>query len=177
MPPPADADPPAARVAWLARPARVLAGVEDAALVVLLALLVALAFGQIALRQLQVSLAWGDPLTRLLVLWVGVLGAVAASRADEHITIDAVSRVLPPRLRLGVGAGTALFASGVCGMLAFQAARFVLFERESGAAGVGLVPEWVAALILPLGFALIAARYAVRAAERLSRLSAPERRP
>lgn len=175
MPPPADADPPAARCAWLARPARALAAVEDAALVALLALLVVLAFGQIALRQLHVSLAWGEPLTRLLVLWVGVLGAVAASRASEHITIDAVARFLPPRLQLGVGAATALFASGVCGVLAFQAVRFVLFEREGGAAGFGLVPEWAAALILPLGFALIAARYALLAAARLSRLAARER--
>lgn len=175
MPPPADAEPPAARVAWLARPARVLAGVEDAALVVLLALLVLLAFGQIALRQLHVSLAWGDPLTRLLVLWVGVLGAVAASRANEHITIDAVSRFLPPRLQLGVGAASSLFASGVCGALAYQSVRFVLFERESGAGGFGFVPEWVAALVLPLGFALIAARYALLAAERVARLATGER--
>lgn len=172
MPPPADADPPPARFAWLARPARALATVEDAALVVLLAGLVVLAFGQIVLRQLHVSLAWGDPLTRLLVLWVGVLGALAASRAGEHITIDAVSRFLPRPLQLGVGAATALFASGVCGVLAYQAVRFVLFERAGGAGGFGLVPEWLAALILPLGFALIAARCALRAAEQLSRLAA-----
>jgi TRAP-type C4-dicarboxylate transport system permease small subunit len=175
MPPPADADQPRARFDWLARPARALAAVEDAALVVMLALLVALAFGQIALRQLNVSLPWGDPLTRLLVLWVGVLGAVAASRASEHITIDAVSRFLPPWLQLAVGAATALFASAICALVAYQSVRFVLFERESGAGGFGFVPEWVAALVLPLGFALIAARYALLAAERVARLATGER--
>jgi hypothetical protein len=52
MPPPADADQPAARFAGSRGPPA-LAAVEDAALVVLLALLVVLAFGQIALRQLR----------------------------------------------------------------------------------------------------------------------------
>jgi TRAP-type C4-dicarboxylate transport system permease small subunit len=161
-------------VAWHERIARALAWVEDAALVILLGLLVALAFGQIALRQLQVSIAWGDPMTRLLVLWVGVAGAVAASRANEHINIDALSHFLSQRVQHGVVAITSLFASGVCALLAFQSVRFVLFEREGGAHAIDAVPDWVLALVLPIGFALIALRYALFAAGRLRRLTTAE---
>ncbi len=175
MPPRPDAERPLAPGSWLARAGSALALVENAALVVLLALLVTVAFGQIVLRQLDVSIAWGDPAVRLLVLWVGVLGAVAATRAGEHITIDAVSRFLPARLRLAVGAATALFAGGVCAVFALHAFRFVLIEREIGTGGFELLPGWVAALVLPLGFALIAARFAVLAVGQIARLLRRER--
>lgn len=175
MPPRPDAERPLAPGSWLARAGSALALVENAALVVLLALLVTVAFGQIVLRQLDVSIAWGDPAVRLLVLWVGVLGAVAATRAGEHITIDAVSRFLPARLRLAVGAATALFAAGVCAVFALHAFRFVLIEREIGTGGFELLPGWVAALVLPLGFALIAARFAVLAVGQIARLLRRER--
>jgi TRAP-type C4-dicarboxylate transport system permease small subunit len=174
MHPAPDAEGPVTPVAWYKRLTRALAKVEDAALVILLALLVALAFGQIALRQLQVNIAWGDPVTRLLVLWVGVAGAVAASRANEHVNIDVISHFLPPRIRHGVLAITSLFASGVCAFFAFQSARFVQFEREGGASALDGVPDWVLALALPLGFMLIALRYALFAVGRLRSVAAPE---
>jgi TRAP-type C4-dicarboxylate transport system permease small subunit len=140
---------------------RILAASENAFLVFLLGLLVVLAFGQIVLRFLNVSVAWSEPLTRALVLWVGVLGAVAASRANEHINIDALSRLLPERPRFVLAALMGLFTSAVCALLAFHAARFVRFEYEGATAKLGVVPGWVLALVLPIGFALIAVRYAL----------------
>jgi TRAP-type C4-dicarboxylate transport system permease small subunit len=140
---------------------RALAFAENAVLVTLLALLVILAGGQILLRQLDVAVTWADPLARLLVLWIGVFGAVAASRDNQHIAIDALSRFLPPRLQLVAGALVGLFASGVCAVLTYEAARFVQFEHMGRSAALGDMPAWVLALVLPLGFALIAVRYAI----------------
>lgn len=152
---------------------RVLALAENAVLVTLLAALVILAGGQILLRQLDVALTWADPLTRLLVLWIGVFGAVAASRENQHIAIDALSRFLPPRLQLAAGAIVGLFASGVCAVLAYEAARFVRFEYEGSTAALGGVPAWILALVLPLGFTLITVRYAVFCGTRVRALAAP----
>lgn len=146
---------------------RILAAGENAFLVLLLGLLVIFAFGQIVLRFLNVSIAWSEPLTRVLVLWVGVLGAVAASRANEHINVDALSRFLPERPRLALAALVGLFTTAVCAVLAYQAARFVQFEYEGGTAKVGVVPGWVLALVLPIGFALIALRYALFARQQV----------
>jgi len=145
---------------------------ENAALVTLLGALVVLAGGQILLRQLDVALTWVDPLTRLLVLWVGIFGAVAASRENQHIAIDALSRFLPPRLQLAAGAVVGLFASGVCAVLAYEAARFVQFEHEGHTAALGGVPAWILALVLPLGFGLIAIRYAILFGSRVRALAA-----
>lgn len=151
---------------------RALAFAENAVLVTLLGLLVVLAGGQILLRQLDIALTWIDPLTRLLVLWVGIFGAVAASRDNQHIAIDALSRFLPPRFQLASGAAVTLFASGVCVVLAYEAARFVLFEHGGNTAALGGVPAWILALVLPLGFGLIAVRYAILCGSRVRALAA-----
>ena len=151
---------------------RALALAENAVLVTLLGALVMLAGGQILLRQLDVALIWVDPLTRLLVLWVGVFGAVAASRDNQHIAIDALSRFLPARGQHAAGAVAGLFASGVCAVLAYEAARFVLFEHGGNTAALGGVPAWILALVLPLGFGLIAIRYAILCGSRVRALAA-----
>jgi len=151
---------------------RALALAENAVLVTLLGVLVVLAGGQILLRQLDIALIWIDPLTRLLVLWVAVFGAVAASRDDQHIAIDALSRFLPARGKLAAGAMAGLFASGVCAVLAYEAARFVLFEFGGSTAALGGVPAWILVLVLPVGFGLIAIRYAILFGSRVRALAA-----
>jgi len=150
----------------------VLALAENAILVALLALLVVLAAGQILLRQLDIAITWGEPLARLLVLWIGIFGAVAASRGNEHIAIDALTRYLPARLQTVAGVLVGLFTTGVCATLAYQAARFVRFEFGGHTAALGGVPAWVLALVLPLGFTLIAVRYAIFTASRVRSLTA-----
>ena len=39
------------------------------------------------------------PFLRLLVLWVALFGAMAASRQDKQIAVDAVSNFLSPRAK------------------------------------------------------------------------------
>jgi len=170
--PPEDGSAVSRAASPLQRLAHALALAENAVLVALLALLVAVAAGQILLRQLDVAMTWSDPFARLLVLWIGVFGAVAASRENQHIAIDAFSRFLPARLQLAASAVVGLFASGVCAVLAYQAARFVQFEYEGHTAALGGVPAWVLALVLPLGFALIAVRYGIFCGARVRALAA-----
>ena len=170
--PPGDASDAGRLGAPLRAAMRALALAENAVLVALLALLVVVTGGLIVLRQLDIAVTWADPLARLLVLWIGVFGAVAASRDNQHIAIDALSRFLPPRLQLVAGALIGLFASGVCAVLAYEAARFVQFEHEGHTAALGGTPAWVLALVLPLGFALIALRYAIFCGTRVRALVA-----
>lgn len=137
---------------------------EDGVLVTLLAVMVLLAAAQIVLRNLfDVGLLWVDPALRLLVLWVGMLGAVAATRDDRQITVDAVSRFLPTRARTAVRAVTDLFATGVSGVLTWHAARLVFDERAAATTTFAGLPVWVAQLVLPVAFGVITARYMVLA--------------
>jgi TRAP-type C4-dicarboxylate transport system permease small subunit len=147
----------------LARLIRIVTWTENALLIAMLALMVALAAAQILLRNfLDMSIHDADQMLRLLVLWVALLGAVAASREGKHIHVDAIARWLPGRIRSGVAALTDLFTLSMCLLLAWQSLRFMQSARESGEMALGSLPVWVAELILPLGFALIALRYGLR---------------
>ncbi len=147
----------------LARLIQFVTWLENTLLIGLLVLMVTLAGTQIVSRNLlDLSLVGADQLLRLLVLWVALLGAVAASREGKHIRVDALARWLPPRGQAGADAVADLFTAGVCLVLAWQAGRFVAAEQLSGELVFGSVPAWVAQLILPVAFTLIALRYLLR---------------
>lgn len=133
---------------------------EDAVLAALLGAMILLAPLQIFLRVFfDQGLTWADPLIRVLVLWVGLFGAVSASRGDRHITIDVISRMLPARLRATVGFVVHAFTTTVCAVLAWHSWRFVQDEREFGSIAFLGIPTWILELVLPFAFAMIAIRY------------------
>ena len=135
---------------------------EDALLALLLGSMILLASLQILLRWVfDAGIPWTDPLLRVLVLWVAMLGALAASRDGRQISIDVLSRVLPPRPRAAAGAATSLFTALVCGLVAFHAGRFVASEHEYGVVAFSGVPAWPLESIIPFAFAAIALRYAM----------------
>jgi len=148
------------RLEWIERWARAL---ENGLLVVLLSLLLLLASAQILLRNvLSSSLPWGDEAVRLLVLWLALLGAIAASRDGRQIRIDVLSRVIPKRLVWIPDSIATGFTAAVCGVFAWHAWRFVQDSRAFGDQMLGDWPAWMLQLILPIGFGVMAYRYAVR---------------
>jgi TRAP-type C4-dicarboxylate transport system permease small subunit len=157
----------------LARALAVLHRVEDGALALLLGAMILLAPAQIAMRTLfDASIAWGDPMLRMLVLWVGLLGALAASRGDRQIRVDVLSRLASPRLAAAAAVMTAAFTAGVAGLVAWHAARLVLSEYAFGGTAFAGVPVWLCLSVVPFAFALIALRHGlgcVRAAADLRR--------
>ena len=138
---------------------------ENALLVATLSGMLLLAVSQILLRNVfDTGFVWSDELLRLMVLWLAMIGAVVASRENRHIKIDVLSRFLPVRVRLTSQAITAFFASGVCAVVAWHALRFVGESREYGDVVLVTIPAWYFQAVIPLGFALVAYRYALRAA-------------
>src|SRR5699024_1211925 len=74
---------------WGATVLGVFHNVEDAMIVFVLLGMVALAVVQIVARNwLDSSFVWIDPLLQNAVLWIAMLGAMIASRNDEHIRIN-----------------------------------------------------------------------------------------
>jgi TRAP-type C4-dicarboxylate transport system permease small subunit len=125
----------------------------------LLLTLVALGATQIFLRNaFNSGLLWADPLMRHIVLWLGACGAALASARLRHISVDALTRVLPrqlePARRAIVYGATAIVAY----LLAVATVRLVIDERLFGEIAFLSVPTWVAQLILPAAFALITYR-------------------
>ena len=74
--------------------------IEEVLMALMLGSMILLAAGQILLRNLfEMGLFWADPTQRLMVLWLALLGAIAATHDDRHIRIDLFSRFLSPRGR------------------------------------------------------------------------------
>jgi len=137
-------------------------GVEDAVLVLILTGMIGLASAQIVLRNFfDVGFIWGDEMLRMLVLWLAVGGAVAARRSDKHIHIDLLNRYLPWRAATAVKVVVHGFTAAVAGLVAWHGLAFVRTSHEFGDVLLGNVPAWIPQAVLPLGFALIAWRYAL----------------
>jgi len=141
---------------WLSR----LSLLEDTLLVMLLAGMILIAAAQILLRNFfDMGLAWGDQALRVMVLWLGLTGAIAASRDNKHINIAILSRFLPESAQFVSRVVVAFFAVMVCAVIAVHAGRFVYLEYQMGTTTFANLPAWIIELILPVGFSLIALRY------------------
>jgi TRAP-type C4-dicarboxylate transport system permease small subunit len=152
---------------WFARVGKAGRVVEDALIVLLLGGLILFSSAQILLRNVfSIGFTWGDGLTRLAVLWLALLGALAASRDGRHITMGAVTQWLPDRYKVGAGVVSDLFAAIFCAAFAYFAFAFVRDSRSFGDTLLG-VPAWWLQAIMPLAFALIAYRYFQQALRRL----------
>jgi TRAP-type C4-dicarboxylate transport system permease small subunit len=143
---------------WLERLHRL----EDLLLAAMLLALIVLSALQIVLRiGFDSGLVWAEAISRMGVLWVALLGALGATRQRQHIMIDAVPRLLPPRGRQVLWTFTQLAAAGVAGLLAWYGIGLVALERESPVPFVAGIPSWVPMLALPLGFGLMSLRFII----------------
>ena len=134
--------------------------VENAALIVLLLSLIGFACAQIVLRNaFSIGVPWIDELVRLILLWLAMVGAVAATRDHKQIAIDLLSRFLADHWLRWVDLVTSLFAALVTGMLCFYSARFVQQSREFEDILLGDWPAWIFQIILPIAFGLMCYRY------------------
>ena len=141
-----------------------MAVIEDGLLVILLVILIVISGGQILFRNLfGAGLMDIDSFSRLLVLWLGMLGAVVASRNKKQINVDILSARLPKRARTVVSVLLNLFTSAVSLVVASYSYSFVLIEYDSGITLFAFVPSWAPVTILPLAFMLIAFHYLLHA--------------
>ena len=135
---------------------------EDGLLVVILSSMIIFAVYQIISRNLfSEGVVWIDPLLRTLVLWVGLSGAVVATRTDNHIRIDVFAKYFPPHILKYIQRFVYMFTLSICLLIAWHAARFVYSEYEYGTIAFSGIPAWITALIIPVSFSLIAFRYAL----------------
>lgn len=138
---------------------------ENAALVVLLSSIMLLAVGQIVMREIfETGLVWADEAVKLMVLWLAMVGSIAAARDNRHIRIDALSQLLPDTAVKVVRIVVDLFAAIVCAVIAWQAYRYLQLEIEFEDTVLLDVPAWLAHLIVPLSFALVTYQFLVQTA-------------
>jgi len=143
--------------------------IENILLVGVLMTMLLLAVADIALRSITGgSVVWIQPALQVLVLWLGLLGALYASRSQEHIAIDVISRFVGPlgkRICGFVGTG---FAAAVCGLVAWYGVDFIQTSIEYEDIAFADIPAWPLQIIIPITFGLMALRFMTHAAGYLS---------
>jgi len=144
---------------------------EDSILIGLLLVMISMTVIQILLRNLLgIGIVWGDVLVRVLVLWIGLLGAMVASRQGNHISIDVITRYLPERAKVAVYCIVDLFTAFICTTVAYYSLRFVMMEFEGGEMIFAKVPVWICEAIIPIALFVIALRYFILSFINLSKI-------
>jgi len=145
--------------------------VETIMLVSMLTAMMLVAVGQIVMREVfGTGFGWADELVRLMVLWLALVGSIAACRENRHIRIDALSHVLPDLAVNLIRILVDLFAAFICGVIAFQAWRYLQIEIEYEDTVLVDTPAWVAHSIMPAAFVLIAYRFLIGALKQAGEL-------
>ena len=140
---------------WLRR-------LEDALLALLLTSMIGVAVLQMILRNFFDSgLFWGNSAVQVMVLWVAMVGAMVASRNDEHIRIDLAGRYLVGPARLWVSRLVNAFVCMVLLIYAWYSLQFVRYEYEDQTIAFASVPAWWCESIMPAGAFIMAVRYAL----------------
>ncbi len=144
----------------LSRTLALLRWIEDGVLALILAGIIGVAVFQVAARNIfETGLLWGDALVRVLVIWVAMVGAMVASRTDDHVRIDLAARFAPERWRRPLARFANVFTCLVLAVFVWYSGQFVRYEYAAGIIAFGSVPAWICELILPVGAAVISLRY------------------
>ncbi len=129
-------------------------------LTVLVTGMVILAALQILLRNVwHTGFNWAEPLLGMALLWLTMLGALAATGMGRHISIDLAAALIPQRGQAVLKRLTGLFAVVVCALLAWAAGRYVGFQSEMETNVLLGWPLWKYYLVVPVVLWLMAWRF------------------
>ena len=149
---------------------------ENTALVVLLGTMIGVSVFQIINRQLldgSFSLSWADELVKIIVLWLAMVGSIAAARDNRHIRIDLITHVLSGPIVAWAKVIVDVFAAAVCAVIGWHAYRLIREEVSWGDTIFTDFPLWVLHAIVPLAFFLISYQFLVRTAKLVHGIFVP----
>jgi tripartite ATP-independent transporter DctM subunit len=121
------------------------------------------------------DMSWGSVYVQNATLWIGFLGAILAAAGGKHLGLSTTNFMSRSKLRDVCETLTTTVMVVVSWVLAYASARMVAADRVGGDSDLlpGGIPKWTVEVIMPLGFAMIAARAVWRATDPVARYSGP----
>ncbi len=107
--------------------------------------------------------------TEHLTLWVGFLGAMLATATGHHLalsTVDFLPAGWPRNLARAFGSAVTTL---VCAVLAYASFDMLLLDKGRVDTLAGGVPEWWFETVMPVGFAVMSVRGALKAPTRTAK--------
>ncbi len=139
---------------------RMINSLEETIIILLLATMTLLVFFEVVLRfGFSIGFMWSEELTLLLSGWLVLFGASYGIKVGSHIGVDALVKILPPKVRKIVS-GIAVCACLAYCVLFIEGAWVYLSKMQM--IGIELddlpLPKWIAHSILLIGMILMALR-------------------
>ena len=140
---------------WLER-------LEEGLLAFLMAAMTALTFAQVVARYVfNYSFVWALELTSVLFAGLIFIGMSYGVRVGAHIGIDALVRMLGGKTARAAGMAAAALCVVYAGIVAFGGFGYVRKMYDVGILMQDMpIQQWIPRAILPIGFALLAFRFA-----------------
>lgn len=133
---------------------------EDVVLASLFIAMLLLAVLQIILRNVfDTGIFWADPLLRVMVLWLGMFGAMYATRRRRHINIDVLHHYLGEDSRRHVDRLSNLFSAFICLLCCYYSVAFLYLEYLDGTIAFSGIPTWLTYSIIPVALVIMALRF------------------
>jgi C4-dicarboxylate transporter DctQ subunit len=118
-------------------------------------------FSQVVARYFFNSGAvWALELTTYLFAWLVLFGMSYGVRVGAHISVDAVTRLLPSKWQRLTAILAVILCLAYCLLLFIGAAKYVYTIYDLGIESEDLaIPQWIPYSILPIGLALLFFRF------------------
>jgi len=135
---------------------------EEGLIALLLAVMTLISFSQVVARYVfNYSFVWALELVTFLFAWLIFLGMSYGVRVGSHIGVDALVKTLKPGPARIVGAAAAILCIVYACIVFVGGWVYVGKMYDIGIEAQDIpIPQWVPRLVLPLGFALLAFRFA-----------------
>jgi C4-dicarboxylate transporter DctQ subunit len=127
-----------------------------------LAFMTVLTFAQVVLRYaFGTGLVWSLEATTYTFAWLVLVGMSYGVRTQAHIAVDLLTARLPPRAARAAAVLAFAAAIAYCALMIYGSGLFVerLMTLGNEARDIPL-KRWALTAIMPLAFALLAARFA-----------------
>ena len=134
--------------------------IEDGTIVLLILTLLGISITQIILRNLDLNgILWAETAMRVIVLWLAFLGAMRASRLQNHISINLFQQIQNPAFLLITHRLSQFFSALVCATAAYFSWLFLVIEYQDSQIAFLFFPNWFIESIIPLGLGVISIRF------------------
>ncbi len=134
--------------------------IESILLVSTFIIVLLIAVTQIVLRNFfDMGILWADTFLRITVLWLGMMGALIASRNNNHINMNLGLKYLTGNALRYIKAIVHLFTAIICFIVSWYGINFVTMEYEEAGIAFSIIPIWLTVSIIPFGFAVMGLRY------------------
>lgn len=148
------------------RPTSVVVRFENTVALLAMAGIIILPLAEIVLRKwFSTGIPGAAPFAQHLTMWVGMLGAAIAARDGKLLSLATGEFLAHSRTADVAKFASAIVGAAVATVFAVGGVNLVNLDRVDGTEIAAGIPVWVADLVLPIAFGLIAARLMWRASE------------